>query len=87
MRSALVNAVFLLYRTILSPAVHLLFGPTFGCRFQPTCSQYSREALIRHGLWKGARLSTARLSRCHPWTIAGFDPVPGCDIESQSIER
>lgn len=59
-----------LYQTLLSP----LFPPS--CRFQPTCSQYAKEALTKHGLFKGGILSLKRILKCHPWGKSGFDPVP-----------
>ncbi|MCK5832963.1 membrane protein insertion efficiency factor YidD [bacterium] len=46
------------------------------CRFYPSCSQYAYEAIESHGIFKGAWLSLRRLSRCHPFNIGGFDPVP-----------
>ncbi len=47
------------------------------CRFQPTCSEYAREALEIHGIWRGSRLMLRRFLRCHPFCRGGFDPVPG----------
>jgi putative membrane protein insertion efficiency factor len=46
------------------------------CRFLPSCSDYAREALQRHGLWRGGLLAVRRIVRCHPWGGSGFDPVP-----------
>jgi len=57
----------------------LLLSPWLGsaCRFTPTCSAYSLEALQRHGAAGGSYLTLARLVRCHPWCAGGHDPVPG----------
>lgn len=46
------------------------------CRFEPTCSSYTIEALRRHGFLKGLGLGAWRLLRCHPFHPGGFDPVP-----------
>jgi putative membrane protein insertion efficiency factor len=46
------------------------------CRFQPTCSEYMMEAIQRYGIVKGIRLGAMRLVRCHPFSGAGYDPVP-----------
>ena len=46
------------------------------CRFQPTCSEYAKEAYHRYGIVKGTRLTIGRLLRCHPWAKGGYDPVP-----------
>jgi putative membrane protein insertion efficiency factor len=56
----------------------LLLSPWLGsaCRFYPTCSAYSLEALERHGAAAGTYLTVARLARCHPWCDGGVDPVP-----------
>lgn len=56
----------------------LLLSPWLGssCRFEPTCSAYSLEALQRHGAAAGSYLTAARILRCHPWCNDGFDPVP-----------
>ena len=56
----------------------LTLSPIFGgaCRFLPTCSVYAREAIERHGAWRGSWLALRRLAKCHPLGSSGFDPVP-----------
>lgn len=46
------------------------------CRFTPTCSEYARQALIKHGPIKGLYLAVWRILRCNPWGGSGYDPVP-----------
>jgi putative membrane protein insertion efficiency factor len=46
------------------------------CRFWPTCSEYTREAVRVHGTPRGLWLGLRRLVRCHPWNPGGLDPVP-----------
>jgi len=46
------------------------------CRFYPSCSDYAREAVERHGALKGVWLALGRVLRCHPYHPGGFDPVP-----------
>ncbi|MFH2085223.1 MAG: membrane protein insertion efficiency factor YidD [bacterium] len=43
------------------------------CRYVPTCSLYAKQAFTKHGLWRGAWLSTQRLLKCHPWSKGGYD--------------
>ncbi len=56
----------------------LLLSPWLGssCRFEPTCSAYSLQALALHGAARGSYLTLHRLARCHPWCVGGHDPVP-----------
>ncbi|MDP3997230.1 MAG: membrane protein insertion efficiency factor YidD [bacterium] len=65
-----------LYQRTLSPdhgPLRLLF-PSGVCRFQPTCSQYTIEALEAYG-WRGLWLGAKRITRCNPFTVPGNDPV------------
>jgi putative membrane protein insertion efficiency factor len=56
----------------------LLLSPWLGssCRFTPSCSLYSIDALQQHGAAAGTYLTLARIARCHPWCEGGHDPVP-----------
>jgi len=64
--------VFLIwaYQYTLSP----LLGPS--CRFYPSCSEYARQAINRHGPLSGLLLAAKRILRCHPFHPGGVDPVP-----------
>ncbi len=59
-----------LYQWTISP----LLGPR--CRFYPSCSHYTLEAIEEHGVIKGLGYGLRRVSRCHPLDPGGFDPVP-----------
>ena len=58
------------YQTLISPLTPA------ACRFQPTCSHYTKEALQKHGLFYGGKLAIKRIFSCHPWGGSGYDPVP-----------
>lgn len=52
-----------------------LLGSKGNCRFLPTCSEYSRQALKQYGMIQGVKLTLKRLGRCHPFNRGGYDPV------------
>ena len=58
------------YQVAISP-----YTPS-SCRYEPTCSQYTIEALKKRGLITGLWLSLKRIFTCHPWGGSGYDPVP-----------
>jgi len=60
----------LIYQYVISP-----FFPS-SCRYTPTCSNYAKESILKHGVIKGTILSAKRISKCHPWGGKGYDPVP-----------
>lgn len=67
---ALALAAIRFYKKRISP----MLPPS--CRFTPTCSEYTYEAIEIHGVIKGSWLGMKRISRCHPLNPGGYDPVP-----------
>ena len=55
------------------------------CRFQPTCSEYARQALVVHGFLRGSLLAIKRIARCHPFADGGVDLVPRCCDDNPKI--
>jgi putative membrane protein insertion efficiency factor len=68
--TALLVFLIRIYRRFISP----MLPPS--CRFYPTCSAYTMEAIQKHGPLRGTWLGIKRISRCHPWNDGGYDPVP-----------
>ena len=66
----LVSRLLQVYKYLVSP----LLGQN--CRFFPSCADYARAAVERHGVVRGLWLAARRVGRCHPWHPGGFDPVP-----------
>ena len=62
-------ALIRLYRKVLSP----LFAGS--CRYEPSCSMYTEQAIQKHGLAKGSWMGTKRIASCGPWRPGGYDPV------------
>ncbi|MBP7963064.1 MAG: membrane protein insertion efficiency factor YidD [Caldilineaceae bacterium] len=65
-----VLAIIGFYQRFISP----LMGSN--CRYHPTCSAYTYQAIDKYGVGKGGWMGIKRISRCHPWHPGGFDPVP-----------
>jgi hypothetical protein len=65
-----VLAVLRFYKRWVSPAL----PPS--CRFTPTCSEYSYQAVEKYGVLRGGWMGIRRLARCHPWHPGGYDPIP-----------
>ena len=59
-----------LYQSIISP------GRVPCCRFTPSCSEFTYQAVEKYGVMRGIQLGVGRLLRCHPFNPGGYDPVP-----------
>ena len=68
------RALLLAFLRAYQYAIRPLLGAN--CRFYPSCSDYAREAIARHGAGRGSWLTARRLARCHPYHPGGYDPVP-----------
>jgi len=71
-------AVFLIkaYQTIFSPDLGIFRSASPTCRFYPSCSEYTKQAIVRYGVISGSLKGLARISHCHPFNPGGYDPLP-----------
>lgn len=76
MKATILRFGSLAYRYGLRPLVP---GGAGGrqCRYEPTCSRYAVDAVMAHGWIRGSYLGVKRVLRCNPWSLGGYDPVPG----------
>jgi len=82
MLNKILTAPFILLVRFYQRFVSPLFPSS--CRYTPTCSHYTVEALQKHGLLRGGWLSIKRIASCNPWGGSGYDPVP--DPEKKTHE-
>jgi hypothetical protein len=68
------------YKYIISPLTPA------SCRYVPSCSEYTVQAIKRHGPFKGSLFAARRISRCHPWGKHGYDPVPPKNINENNSD-
>ena len=68
----LINILFKTYKKTISPIFEYL---GIKCKYYPTCSEYSRQAIEKHGLFKGVFLTIKRILKCNPFSKGGYDPV------------
>jgi uncharacterized protein len=63
------------YQRNISPALHDLMGTDKICKFEPSCSEYARDAIIKYGKTKGTIKALGRLARCNPLSKGGYNPL------------
>jgi uncharacterized protein len=81
-------------RRAVAAALPLVYGSVKGalgiwpgvCRYEPSCSEYAREAIVRYGIGRGMVRAALRVMRCHPWSKGGWDPVESDEMEGANSE-
>lgn len=81
----LLKKIFILPIRFYQLAISPLLGPS--CRYTPTCSHYTVEAIEEWGILKGTWLGLKRIGRCHPWGGHGYDPVPKNPKRKRRVEE
>lgn len=73
----MINKVLTFFALTLINLYKYLISPILGnnCRFLPTCSEYTKESIIKFGFFKGVWLGIKRIVRCHPWGKSDYDPI------------
>jgi putative membrane protein insertion efficiency factor len=74
-------AILTVYRAVISP----LYGDV--CRYYPSCSHYTLQAIQQHGVARGVWLGSRRIARCHPWAAGGVDDVPHTKHDRYAVNR
>ncbi len=77
-------ALITVYQKTISPDHGVISGffPHGYCKYDPTCSEYTKQAIERHGVILGTIMGTWRIIRCNPWSYGGHDPVPEKPVEA-----
>ncbi len=78
MKKMILRAIRLYQKTSFFHGViaRTLFLTDSVCRFKPTCSEYTYQAIEEYGVLSGLILGLKRILRCHPWSKGGYDPIP-----------
>lgn len=70
--NTIINFLLKLYKTVFSPIFHFMGSE---CKFYPTCSEYTKQAIEKYGIMKGIWLGIKRILKCNPFSKGGYDPL------------